>query len=995
MPVSVDVAAATLSISPQEVMAQARELVAAGRLSESAAGYRLEGSPPEVSPATAAYLAGHLADALSADGGEARHVGRLLYQAGRYANGWKVLSGVALDPDTRLADSERVELLEAALSCLAEAKLDGGAVEGQVRLQLARLYRSRGQTSDAHGMLDQAIPRLEGDDLIQALGFMASVEDDAQHPQAAERWVALAELAAAAAGSRARLASLLTFHGRELSRLGFAQEAEATVAKGVALLEQHGSPPQKFYGHLNQAWVDLDQGQMKRAEMGFSRLKDEAAALEGEASQATQEAYWARALFGVGNPEAAEQAVERATATASRVGATAAVFIAHLAEAEGGILFEKWERALDGANDALDVAIQAMPSWENVCRYLRARALLGLGQREEALSEAQAAMAATPAGSNGLRWRLRIEELMLELGAEWEQRRAEDLTDLLLQSRWLGAAVELMTARARRENDSDLAAEAAALATQIGNPIQAAKAIDAGKLWADPIGAPVAAAIRTLLSRLPESWRPDFLDSPEAQAALTAEVEVGEEEAALLRERIDEAMAAAGLAGDTILSPAQRRAAGLVRRRPVRRRRGPLQLVGAAAAIIAVAVVASVAVVNLTTPPTTTIAVTTTASTTTTTLIEQNLVAAPDVGLTGNSMYRGDPGRSGVTSGGFQELTGIYWRPLSPGGTIVRPPVARGAYLFVPTEENLVHVIQLRNGSIDRQIEIEPISSLLAVGQPSTESDPILVYVDESGAIHGHSASSGTRLWSAVVGEVETAPLITGDNVYVASSTGFLYGFSLSGGQQLWQYPLEQPTSAFTTTPAFADGVIYATTRDGTVHAVDAASGTAVCEPVDTRFGINEHPIIASGVMFIGLDGGSVRTYATGGCWSPAVGYSTDYPISLADGAVVTPDAFYYVEDRILFGVSMAPDGWVGGGFPQVWAEGFTDDTLISAPPVLADGLIYLGTNGGNVWAIDVATGEESWHFNAGASLRHELVVVEGAVFATTSTGQIIAIAGE
>ena len=207
--------------------------------------------------------------------------------------------------------------METAFNALAEAKLDGGETEGRLRLRLARLYRNRGQTSAARTSLDVAIPRLSGEDLVDALGFAASVEDDLQHPQEAERWVSLAELAATKANSPAKLGSLLTFHGRELSRLGFAEEALATVTKGQTLLENHGSEIQRFYGRLNQAWIDLDQGQMRNAEIAFARLRDEAATKEGEASQADKEAYWARALFGVGRPVEALEA-DRASSGVGR-----------------------------------------------------------------------------------------------------------------------------------------------------------------------------------------------------------------------------------------------------------------------------------------------------------------------------------------------------------------------------------------------------------------------------------------------------------------------------------------------------------------------------------------------------------------------------------------------------------------------------------------------------------------------------------------------------
>ncbi|MEX2625091.1 MAG: hypothetical protein WD651_15345, partial [Acidimicrobiia bacterium] len=344
MAVSVDAAAAALSVTPEQVMATAARLVTEGKLHESQAGYILPvGFTVEVGPAVGAYLAGHLADALEGSHADPRQIGRLLMAAGRFAGAWRALSGAALDESARLTDSEQVSLLEMAVKALGEAKLEGGETEGRIRLRLARLYRGRGQTAAAASSLESAIPRLTGEDLVDGLGFAASVEDDLQHPQEAERWVALAELAAARINSAAKLGSLLTFHGRELSRLGFAAEATATAGKGQALLNIHGSETQRFYGRLNQAWIDLDQGQMRNAEIGFARLRDEAMTTEGEASQADKEAYWARALFGVGRPADALGAIDRARELSSKVDAMAPIFISHLAAAEGGLLFEQWD----------------------------------------------------------------------------------------------------------------------------------------------------------------------------------------------------------------------------------------------------------------------------------------------------------------------------------------------------------------------------------------------------------------------------------------------------------------------------------------------------------------------------------------------------------------------------------------------------------------------------------------------------------------------------
>jgi outer membrane protein assembly factor BamB/tetratricopeptide (TPR) repeat protein len=928
-------------------------------------------------------------------------ISRLLIAAGRPADAWTVASQAALEPGAKRSDHDQIAILEMALHALDLAQIDGGETAARLRLRLARLYRSRGNTTGALLAITAAVPLLTGPDLIDGLGFAAAVADDRQHPQEAEGWVALAELEAAAQGSLVKLGSLLTFHGRELSRLGFAPESEAVLAKGNALLEVHGSEVQRFYGALNQAWVDLDQGQMKRAESRFAMLTEKSERLEGGASHATQEAYWARALFGVGRPDEALAAIERAVRLAEQ--APAPEFIARLAQAEGGILFEQWDFALEGADRALALALASLPAWENMCRYLRARALAGAGRLDEAREEVEAAFAATPPGSNGIRYRSRIEELSLELADIWDQRRAEDLTDRLLQSRWLGAAADLMTARAAREKDSDLAAEAAALAMQIGNPAQAAKAIHAGNLWQDPIAAPVISALRSMIEHLPEGWTSPFVTDPSAQTALASEVEAGPEETALLRSRIEEALEAAGLGGDMVLSPAQRQAAGLVRRRPPRRRRGPLAWVAGGLGVAVLAVGAAVLAVNVLAPPQA--PPVTTASTTTTTTIpslEQTPVAAPETGITGSVGYRGDPARTGVASGGFREATGRYWGPIAPGGLFVTAPVAYGRYVFVATEEDIIYVIEQTNGRINLVIDNPSgINSPLAVGQPSGESDPVLVFGGDDGVVYGYSAlRPGPVLWEQRAGLVEGAPLTLGDAVYVGSTDGYLYAFSLAGGDQLWRYPAEEPTAGFEMAPAYFDGTIYAADTDGLIHMIAVADGTPVCEPVNVRFEVSTNPVIIEGAVFVGHEVGLISVFAPGTCGSPPTGYSANYPVSrpVRLSPAVTADSIYVIEDRLLLAMSLDPSLWTdaAGAFPSPWDGGpFSDEQIISTPPVLADGVLYLGTVGGGVHAVDAATGEHLWEFSIGAAVRGEPLVVAGAVFAANSDGQLWAIAGE
>jgi outer membrane protein assembly factor BamB len=82
-------------------------------------------------------------------------------------------------------------------------------------------------------------------------------------------------------------------------------------------------------------------------------------------------------------------------------------------------------------------------------------------------------------------------------------------------------------------------------------------------------------------------------------------------------------------------------------------------------------------------------------------------------------------------------------------------------------------------------------------------------------------------------------------------------------------------------------------------------------------------------------------------------------------------------------------------GFPSPWEGVFAADNLITTPPVLAGDRVYVGSQDGVVYAVDAASGQPAWSFDAESAIRGELVVVPNAVFATTAAGELVVIAGE
>jgi outer membrane protein assembly factor BamB len=533
---------------------------------------------------------------------------------------------------------------------------------------------------------------------------------------------------------------------------------------------------------------------------------------------------------------------------------------------------------------------------------------------------------------------------------------------------------------------------------QLGNFVQAAKAIEAGGLWGDPLARSVAARLRTL----PEGWEPALMSNPAVATAMsTAEDEDDE----LLLSRIDQAMAAAGLSGDLILSPAQRRAAGLHRPRR-RRRRSGWQLALGAAAVAVLAVGSAAVTINLLAPPTTLATATSLEVRATTTLvaaIHETQIPPPESRLNGIYSVRGGPGRAGLSTGGFREVAGYYWRD-TPGGSIVTSAVAFGPYVYIGTDEDIVYGLEMQTGLLNmRVVSDAPIASELAVGQPVSgegeRSALILTFSTSEGIAYGYDAlRSGSAIWQSPIGRSPGAPLLTEDKVVYATSEGMLHALALTSGSPLWTF--DSGGESFVSGPTEVDGTIYAVSRDGLLYLVNAATGEPLCEnPVRLTGSAVASPVVTGDAIFIGLESPpGVHVYGTGSCGVPTAGYAAFYPSSTAVrlGPAMTPETMYLIEERNLIALSLDPSLWTDPTvLPSPWESTFAADNLITTPPVLADDIVYVGTQDGLVLAADAATGTEAWRFETGSAIRGEIIVVPGAVLATTAQGEIVVIGGE
>jgi outer membrane protein assembly factor BamB len=207
-------------------------------------------------------------------------------------------------------------------------------------------------------------------------------------------------------------------------------------------------------------------------------------------------------------------------------------------------------------------------------------------------------------------------------------------------------------------------------------------------------------------------------------------------------------------------------------------------------------------------------------------------------------------------------------------------------------------------------------------------------------------------------------------------------GFSSSTGTAAeafspWTFATSGPIKA---TPAVADGVVYITSLDGGLYAVDALTGQS-----GWRFavsgGVSSSPAVADGLVYFGGDGHLFAVEAATGRqrWRYRIEESLGSSPAVAGGIV-----FIGASDCRMIAVN-ADTGklrweFTTGGYrllpgspPQ--ARG------IDSSPAVCDGAVYFVGADGNVYALTAASGARRWTTPMECDGRSSVAVYGGTVY--------------
>ncbi len=321
------------------------------------------------------------------------------------------------------------------------------------------------------------------------------------------------------------------------------------------------------------------------------------------------------------------------------------------------------------------------------------------------------------------------------------------------------------------------------------------------------------------------------------------------------------------------------------------------------------------------------------------------------------------------------------WETNVQGGFGPDSPFVAGSYLIVGTRNGEVIVMEGESGSIVGRVRL----GLSVNGSVALSDDGRVLYVPlAGGGVAAYGVMSGARAWRWEGGPV-TVGLATKDGVVVAAvRDGRVIGLDAATGAELWTVEHASPSAnaQIQATPRLVDSDILVSDDSGTIRRIRVSDGVLVWsatvgEPV------YRSPYVADGIIAVPTTRGSlVALRASDGetMWRAQVG----------------------IPGRTRVGAPMISDGTVFAGATDGGIRAFdartgsflwshVDDAAINSEPLIVGDIVYLGTMGKRVLALDRGDGTLVWESDVRGRIKSGMALTGRFLVVLTEPSHVVA----
>jgi len=231
----------------------------------------------------------------------------------------------------------------------------------------------------------------------------------------------------------------------------------------------------------------------------------------------------------------------------------------------------------------------------------------------------------------------------------------------------------------------------------------------------------------------------------------------------------------------------------------------------------------------------------------------------------------------------------------------------------------------------------------------------------------GNSPTNSVKLlWAfTTMAAVVSSPAVANGCVFAGCNDGAVYCINASNGELVWYYPTGSEVES---SPAIDNGCVYIGSGDGNVYALNASSGAKLWS-YTTSNKVESSPAVVDGVVYIGSGDGNVYALnASSGAklWSYTIGRGVDSSPAVSDGVVYVASYDYFV---------YALNASTGN---EIWRR-HTGSTTSS--PSVYNGYVYIGSYDGYVCGLNASTGAKIWEHKTENSVSSSPAVAYGCVY--------------
>lgn len=273
----------------------------------------------------------------------------------------------------------------------------------------------------------------------------------------------------------------------------------------------------------------------------------------------------------------------------------------------------------------------------------------------------------------------------------------------------------------------------------------------------------------------------------------------------------------------------------------------------------------------------------------------------------------------------------FVWKYPSEGGIVSRPVIHEGN-VFFGSEDYKLHVVSAKYGRLNWYYNTAgPVRS-----SPYIAEGHVFIGSDDC-YIHAVNTLSGRRTWHIDMGApIRSTPLVSQDLIYFGTESGDFFSMDFRSAIK-WRFKAKR---AVTASPIILNGVVYFSSVDSTLYALDAKTGWVIW-----RYRLSKASI-------------STACHTGNYIFTGAV-----------DGSITCID------------IRSAKEVWT-----------FNTDHQVTGSPIIYKDSLYCGSVDGFLYCLEYRTGRLRWSFQTGGPITGTPIAFDDMVYIGSTDNRIYAL---